>query len=361
MRYGVLVSGGVDSAVALRRVMEQGHDVTAVYLKIWLEDELSFLGSCPWEEDLAFVRAVCQQAGVPLEIISLQQAYHERVVQYLLDQVRAGLTPNPDMLCNQQIKFGAAYDHFGAAFDRIATGHYARVEHGSDGMSRLRLSADAVKDQTYFLALLSQQQLHMADFPIGDMAKSEVRAYASRYELPNAARKDSQGICFLGKISFSEFLRYHLGVSCGPIVEYETGTVLGQHQGYWYHTVGQRSGLGLSGGPWYVVRKNVHENIVYVSRAYADVQGIRQEFRVPRPHWMQGAGPTDTRVRVKVRHGAQFHDAIVVQEPDGACLVKLAVPDQGIASGQFAVFYQNEICLGGGAMEQKIESEVESI
>lgn len=350
MKIAVLISGGVDSSVALRLLQQEGHQITAFYLKIWLEDELSFLGSCPWEEDLSYVRQVCEQAAVPLEVISMQRAYWDQVVAYTIDQVRQGFTPNPDMLCNQRVKFGAFYDHIatsGKQFDKVATGHYAQVVE-ENGLFLLKQSPDPVKDQTYFLAQLSQEQLARALFPIGHLEKSQVRDYAHAYNLPNKARKDSQGICFLGKLKFDEFVAYHLGKKLGNIIEFETGKLLGQHQGFWFYTIGQRQGLGLAGGPWYVVQKDTSKNIVFVSRSYHAPDKVRDTFMVGACNWISGSPPQKTELGVKLRHGSTTYQATVAYLSDGTIQVKLPQNDQGIAPGQFAVFYDGDVCLGSG-------------
>lgn len=351
MNIAVLLSGGVDSSVALALLREQGVPVTACYLKIWLEDELSFLGSCPWEDDLTYVRAVCAQYDVSLEIVPLQRAYWERVVTHTIDEIKLGRTPNPDIWCNQRIKFGMFFDQVGMQVDRAATGHYARVEHRDDRW-RLLCAPDPVKDQTYFLSFLSQEQLSRALFPIGHLAKAEVRALAERYNLPNKQRKDSQGICFLGKLKFSEFIKYHLGELPGKLVEAETGAVVGEHKGYWFYTLGQRQGIGLSGGPWYVVKKNIEENIVYVSRTYHDEDKARDTFTVGECNWIGTVLPDDGGpVTVKLRHGPQRHECTVARTEQGQLAVTLATRDQGIAPGQYAVFYRDDECLGAGVIE----------
>ena len=206
MNIAVLVSGGVDSSVALRLLQDQGHTVTAFYLKIWLEDELSFLGDCPWEQDLAYVRQVCEQADVPLHVISLQKEYWDIVVSYVIAEVKAGRTPNPDILCNSRIKFGAFLDKIGDEFDAIASGHYAAIKEIS-GKKLLYAAPDAIKDQTYFLSHLNSAQLNKVLFPLGNFNKAEVRELAQKYDLPNKERKDSQGICFLGKLKYDEFCK----------------------------------------------------------------------------------------------------------------------------------------------------------
>lgn len=347
MNIAALVSGGVDSSVALKLLKEQHHTVTAFYLKIWLEDELSFLGSCPWEEDLSFVQQVCKQAQVPLEIISFQKEYWDEVVTYVIDQVKQGYTPNPDILCNQRIKFGAFYKAIGTTYDKIATGHYAQTAL-IQGKTALLQAPDPIKDQTYFLSHLSQEQLSRALFPIGSMNKGMVRALAQQYDLANKDRKDSQGICFLGKLKFDEFLRYHLGEKKGMLVEYESGKVVGSHRGFWFYTIGQRQGLGLPGGPWYVIHKNIQENIVYISRSYYAPDKIRKSFRMHPGNWISGSQPTGNTFLIKLRHGPSLHQAQVVFEDNGQAVIQLASNDQGIAPGQFAVFYDNQVCLGGG-------------
>ncbi|MDD2766780.1 MAG: tRNA 2-thiouridine(34) synthase MnmA [Candidatus Moranbacteria bacterium] len=371
MKIAVLVSGGVDSSVALRLLQEQGHELTAFYLKIWLEDELAFLGECPWEDDLSYVRAVCEQANVPLEVVPFQKEYWERVVAYTIDEVKNGRTPNPDMLCNARIKFGAFYDFIGDRFEKIATGHYARVEASpvipsKEGIQKenpgspigsemtmkylLKKTPDAIKDQTYFLSQLSQSQLSRALFPIGEYEKKEVRKLAQKFELPNASRKDSQGICFLGKIPFPAFLKYHLGEKKGNLVEYETGKILGEHPGFWYFTVGQRQGIGLSGGPWYVVRKEPETNTIFISHGEHKEALSRDTFTVENLNWFSTQPENGAELSVKLRHGPEEHLSTIHWKNEKSLEVTLQEKDPGIAEGQFAVFYDGDICLGGGTI-----------
>lgn len=354
MNIAVLISGGVDSSVALRLLQEQGHTLTAFYLKIWLEDELSFMGTCPWEEDLAYVEAVCKQAGVPLQVISLQKEYWDEVVSYTIAEIRAGRTPNPDIMCNQRVKFGAFYKkiaHLG--FDKIATGHYAQVRQESDGRFTLFRSPDPIKDQTYFLSHMNQDQLSRALFPIGHLYKSQVREYAERFDLPNKVRKDSQGICFLGKLKFTEFVKYHLGEQEGDLIEFETGALMGKHKGFWFYTVGQRQGIGLSGGPWYVVAKDTVHNKIFISRTYYAPDKKRDTLTVEPMHWLSGQAPVDLESRlfdVKLRHGERMDKTSVEVLDSGALQLTLSETDQGIAPGQFAVLYDGDICLGSGVI-----------
>lgn len=350
MKIAVLLSGGVDSSVTLRLLKDQGHDLTAFYLKIWLQDEFSFLGDCPWEEDLKFVKAVCEQNDVPLEILSLQNEYWDSVVTYTIDEIKEGRTPNPDMFCNSLIKFGQFYEKIDPSFDKIASGHYAKVVH--DDNSRkflLKQSPDPVKDQTYFLAYLTQQQLSRAFFPIGKYDKKQIRKMAEDFNLPNKTRKDSQGICFLGQVKFNEFVKHHLGEILGDIIDVDTNKKVGQHNGYYFYTIGQRSGLKLSGGPWFVVGKDVKTNIIYISRENKMFRE-KNEFSVGKFNWISGSTPTKKNLNVKIRHGAKSFSCNVDFTDSNSAVVRMEEADSGIAPGQFAVFYDNDICLGGGVI-----------
>lgn len=349
VKIAVLVSGGVDSSVALRLLKDQGHDVTAFYLKIWLEDELSFLGECPWDDDLDYVRRVCKQADVPLEVVSMQKEYWDHVVSYTIDEIKAGRTPNPDVMCNKQIKFGFFLDKIDASYEKVASGHYAQLIT-QNGDTQLVRAPDDVKDQTYFLCQLSEKQRKRLLFPIGHLSKEEVRTLAHEYDLPNKDRKDSQGICFLGKLKFNEFINHYLGQVPGDMIEFETGKILGQHKGFWYHTIGQRQGSGLSGGPWYVVDKDPAQNIVYFSRNYYSEDKKRNSFGLTSCNWMIKDIPVDQKLSVKLRHGKKMHECVIGRDENERLQVTLAERDQGIAAGQFAVFYDGATCLGGGVI-----------
>ncbi|OIQ03092.1 MAG: tRNA 2-thiouridine(34) synthase MnmA [Candidatus Moranbacteria bacterium CG2_30_41_165] len=366
MKIAVLVSGGVDSSVALRLLLEEGHDVTAFYLKIWLEDELAFLGECPWEDDLSYVRAVCDQAHIPLEVVPFQKEYWERVVAYTIDEVKNGRTPNPDMLCNARIKFGAFYEYLiynrparntsvsemgVGGFDKIATGHYAQVAE-KNGKFFLKKTPDSIKDQTYFLSQLSQKQLSRALFPIGKYEKKEVRKLAEKFSLMNAKRKDSQGICFLGKIPFNQFLKYHLGEQKGDLVNFETGEKVGEHSGFWYFTVGQRQGIGLSGGPFYVVKKDPQTNTIFIASDRQKVLQSRDRFVIENANWFLEMPADGMKLSVKLRHGPKEYGCTLLKRDEYSFEVLLDEKDSGIAEGQFAVFYDGEMCLGGGAIKE---------
>jgi tRNA-specific 2-thiouridylase len=330
----------------MRLVREGVAGLTAVYLRIWLEDELAFLGRCPWEEDLAYVREVCGLAGVPLEVVSLQREYLERVVGYVLEGLRAGRTPSPDVMCNRRIKFGAFVERWGAAAEAVASGHYARTRRREDGRTELLSGVDPVKDQTYFLSQLTQEQVARCRFPVGGLLKRQVRAEAAGLGLSNRSRPDSQGICFLGRVPYGAFVEHHLGRRPGAIRDRASGRVLGEHAGAWFHTIGQRRGLGLSGGPWYVVGKQVDDNVVWVVHGDRLRGHARDRFVVRSPHWI-AAAPRRTDLEVRIRHGERRLACTVAAVGDGI-EVRLADPDPGVAPGQFAVLYDGEVCLGGG-------------
>jgi tRNA-5-taurinomethyluridine 2-sulfurtransferase len=351
MRIAVLVSGGVDSSVALNLLVQQGYDVTAFYLKIWLEDELSYLGSCPWEEDLEYVRKITDAAGVELHVLPFQRQYWDSVVAYTISTIKAGNTPNPDVMCNKYVKFGAFQEAISGEFDKVATGHYAQVVD-KGGSYELHCSPDPIKDQTYFLSYINQSQLSRALFPVGMLTKEQVRAYAHALDLASKDRKDSQGICFLGKLKFSDFIRHHVGTQQGPLVEFETGKEVGIHEGFWYYTLGQRKSIRLSGGPWYVVAKDPRKNVVYISKNYYAPDKERNTFTVQAINWISDVAPGDTLLDIKLRHGPAMTKGMVRNLGDGTYRVELETRDQGIAPGQFAVFYDKGVCLGGGIIKE---------
>ena len=348
-RVAVLTSGGVDSSVALARLAEEGtHELKAYYLKIWLEDELAFLGSCPWEEDVRFARSVCRLFDVPLEIVPLQREYYDRVVAAAVIELEAGRTPSPDVLCNRLIKFGAFVDRVDDTFDFVASGHHARVDH-SGPLSRLLKGIDLVKDQTYFLSQMDQEQVARCLFPIGDMTKKQVRTEAHRLKLPNSDRPDSQGICFLGRVPYDAFVEHHLGEKPGVIRDLTTGVELGSHHGFWFHTIGQRHGLGLSGGPWYVVSKDREHNELLVVHADSLRAYHRNRFQIPKPHWI-ASKPETHHLTLRIRHGERLVGCRVDPLDNGGLDVRMDEAEPGIAPGQYAVLYDGEECLGGGAI-----------
>ncbi len=364
MKTAVLLSGGVDSSVALHLVKNREY-VRAYYLKIWLEDEASFLGNCPWEDDIAAASAVCEQIGVELAIVPLQLAYYDSVVTYVLEELREGRTPSPDIFCNQRIKFGAFFEEIGDDVDQVVTGHYAGLRRFPDNWYHLFQAPDSIKDQTYFLSHVNQKQLSRLFFPLGNMHKHEVRSLARKLALPNMDRPDSQGMCFLGNIKYPQFLKHYLGTGQGSIVEKESGKVLGKHEGAWFYTIGQRKGLGLGGGPWYVVGKDP-ENTVYVSHQNEIHAAFHKSFICVNPNWICGTEPTSLGkkdIRLKLRHGPKMIGCRLqpLAKPSGSggglgksFAVHMKEGDKGIAPGQFAVFYEGNECLGGAMIERVI-------
>ena len=350
MKIAVLISGGVDSAVAVYRLLEQGHDLHLFYIRIGLDNGE---GDCSADEDIEMCTLIARRFGLPFDIVSLHQEYWDNVMEYALRTVRQGLTPNPDIMCNRMIKFGFFEQRWGHEFDLTATGHYATTVE-RDGLKWLGTAVDPVKDQTDFLARITYDQLKHLIFPIGDMPKARVREIAIETHLPNALRKDSQGICFLGKINYNDFIRRHLGEKPGAIIEIETGRKLGEHRGYWFHTIGQRKGLGLGGGPWFVVRKNIHDNVIYVSRGYDTEKQYGRELRLTEMQFITadpwGDECTAAPIRFKNRHAPAFTEATLTRLDDGDYVIESAERVQGIAPGQFGVIYTPDakICLGSG-------------
>lgn len=353
----VLISGGVDSSVSLYLLKDQGYKIKAFYLKIWLEDELSYLSECPWEDDLDYVKRTCSMLDIDLEIISMQKEYWDTVVKYTIDSIKNGNTPNPDIFCNRDVKLGAFINKYGKDFDYVATGHYAK-RLIKDEKIYLSHTNDLIKDQTYFLAYTPYEAIKKTLFPIGDLKKADVRIIAKENNLPAYLRPDSQGICFLGNIKFKEFVKYHLGIKNGHIICYDTGKKLGIHEGYWFYTIGQRQGLGLAGGPWYVVDKNIDNNIIYVSKISNNLRkDDNDKISIRGINWLVDIfdRPIEKEnVFVKLRHGPNFYDSKILKIDNNYLELEIEGKDQGIATGQFAVFYNKEkICLGGGEMKKK--------
>ena len=362
-RIAALVSGGVDSSVVVHLLCQAGYRPTLFYIQIGMEER--GFADCSWEDDLEIVRHLAHRYDCPLQIVSLHEEYWAQVVEYTIDTVRRGLTPNPDMMCNKLIKFGCFEEKWGKDFDFIATGHYATTSF-VDGHLFLTTAPDPVKDQTDFLAQINFRQVSKLLFPTGHLLKSQVRQIAEEAHLLSARRKDSQGICFLGKVNYNEFIQRALGEREGLIIERETGKVLGKHRGYWFHTIGQRKGLGLSGGPWFVVKKNIRRNILLVSQGYdpsdqyGDHIGMEQCDFISLDPWAytslhQGletplSRETPLEITFKVRHTPEFTRGLLSYHPERGYLIESKEPIQGIAPGQYAVLYDTEhrICFGSG-------------
>ncbi len=344
------MSGGVDSSVAATLLLEQGYRVDGVFMKNWEED-----GPCPADQDFRDARSVCDVLGVSLRMVNFSRDYRERVFEHFLGELRAGRTPNPDILCNREIKFRLFLEQalrLGA--ERIATGHYARIGE-RNGRLRLLKARDRNKDQSYFLYTLGQEQLARTLFPLGELEKGEVRAIAARHGLVTHDKRDSTGICFIGKRNFREFLGKFLPASPGEMRTPE-GELVGEHSGLMFYTLGQRHGLGIggragsSGEPWYVVGKDPARNLLYVSQGTHPMLFSRS-LEADRLHWISGEGvTTPLRCTARVRYRQEEQECVVTHAEGGRCRVSFDTPQQAVTPGQSIVFYSGEECLGGAVI-----------
>jgi tRNA-uridine 2-sulfurtransferase len=350
-RIFVGLSGGVDSSVAALRLLEAGHEVHGLFMVNWAEDEE---GYCQAADDLQAAREVCELLGIPLHRADFSREYRARVFASFIAGYRAGTTPNPDVLCNREIKFGSFLAHarrLGA--QRIATGHYAR----SDARGRLLRAADPDKDQTYFLHAVPGTVLAQAVFPVGGLRKHEVRELARLNGLPNHDRKDSTGICFIGERPFANFLSRHLDDEAGDIEDPE-GRRLGRHAGLSRYTLGQRQGLGVGGvagaseAPWYVAGKDRRRNVLVVVQGHDHPLLLRSGLTATRAHWVAGhPPPLPLDCTARLRHRQPDQPCRVEQAPGGRLRVRFATPQRAITPGQFVVFYAGDLCLGGATIE----------
>ncbi len=356
MSHSVVVglSGGVDSSVAALLLLEQGHEVRAVFMKNWLETTPG--GQCLWEQDVEDAMQVCDKLGIPLNTIDLSREYWDTVFARFLDEYRNGLTPNPDIVCNQEVKFKAFRDHvmeLGAA--HLATGHYARCTNSESGRV-LGRGRDPGKDQSYFLCMLTQQQLQGTLFPVGNMLKREVRELAAKAGLITHAKKDSTGICFVGERPFREFLSQFLPVTPGEIRDAD-GTLIGEHEGMHFYTIGQRSGLGIGGiagrpdAPWYVASKDPATNTLVAVQGEHPLLYSRS-LRTAPVNWIAGHAPAPgLTLTAKTRYRQPDQDCRIELESDGSLLVQFSTPQRAVAPGQYSVFYSGENCLGGAVIK----------
>lgn len=333
------LSGGVDSATTCALLLEENH-VQPIFMENWEEDD-----HCHISDDIAICKEVCQHLGLDLMQVNFQKAYFQDVFSHCLDLFQKGLTPNPDILCNSRIKFNLLSD-FAAknGFDKLATGHYAKLEK-RDGQFALLQAPDQIKDQTYFLSQLNQKQLSFALFPLGNYTKEKTRELARHYKLPNALRKDSVGICFIGQRKFSSFLQEYLLTKPGKIVT-KDDQILGEHKGLFCYTLGQRKGLGIGGiansdtTPWYVIEKDTEKNQLIVSQDANDL--LKSHIVLEDIHWIREK-PSQKRLKAKLRHGPEFSDCILHENNQ----VEFLTPQVAPTPGQHVVFYLDGECLGG--------------
>lgn len=355
IRVVVGMSGGVDSSVTAWMLKEQGYNVIGLFMKNW--DDTDEFGHCTATEDFEDVRRVCSQIGIPYYSVNFEKEYEQQVFQYFLDEYRKGRTPNPDVMCNREIKFGEFLNkakQLGA--DYIATGHYAQIKQ-INGNKYLARGADPNKDQTYFLYAVKKPHLLQSMFPIGHMNKAEVREIAEKVGLATAKKKDSTGICFIGERNFKEFLSHYLPAQPGEIRTLD-GEYKGKHDGLMYYTLGQRQGLGIGGGngtgePWFVVKKDVANNILYVAQGHDHEALYSKGLIATDLNWLGDEEPTKPfSCTAKCRYRQKDQAVFVTPQADGTCQVEFREPQRAVTPGQSVVFYDGEICLGGGIIDQ---------
>ena len=336
------MSGGVDSSVSAALLKQRGYNVVGVYMKNWTQDVAGV--ACPWKQDLADARAAAAVVDIPFKIMDFQAEYKQHVVDAMVAEYQAGRTPNPDVMCNQEIKFKLFLQAAMAdGADLIATGHYARVANG-----RLLTARDINKDQTYFLYRVTREALEQTLFPLGELTKPEVRRLAAEFGLPTATKPDSQGICFVGEVGMKEFLRQYVDVAPGPVLERATGAVLGEHEGAVFYTIGQRHGLGIGGGtPYYVVGKDMAANTVYVTGDPAELSRDGEEFSLRDVHWINAVPSSGHTYQIRARYRATLIEGTLTHDGD-RWLVELTQAERAVSPGQSAVIYDGDVVLGGG-------------
>ena len=380
----VAMSGGVDSSVAAYLLKQQGFDVEAVYLQVWSNQD--YLTDCPWQEEIESAAGAAKAIGIPFRSLHIEQEYRKKVVKYLIDGYRSGITPNPDIMCNSQIKFGVFLDWaMQKGADYIATGHYSHItwnmparlalparfarkraggqreaggEHGTKKY-KLFKGKDKNKDQSYFLYTLTEKQLSKILFPIGELTKPQVRQIAKGAGLPNWDRKDSQGICFIGKVQLPKFLKQYIKPKTGDVITVD-GTKIGQHSGVFYYTIGQRHGLNLGSATgtdaYYIVEKRINDNIIVVAKGRDNPALYSKELICANVNWIAGKEPSTlllAGVKAKIRYRQKDQESEILTTQEGVYQVKFKKPQWAVAPGQSIVFYDGEECLGGGVITEQ--------
>ncbi len=344
----VALSGGVDSAVSAALLLKKGYKVEAVFMKNWTSNQGLISNECPWLEDRRSALQVAAHLRIPLHTFDFEKEYSQKVMEYFFNEYAAGRTPNPDVMCNKEIKFKLLYERaMQMGFDFLATGHYARIKNRC-----LLRAKDEFKDQTYFIYNLQPEQLKHILFPIGGYLKSEVRAMARKFGLPNAGRKESMGLCFVGKVELDKFLQQKIAPKKGPIVEITSGDKIGEHQGAAYYTLGQRQGIGVGGsGPYYVVRKELQTNTLVVSKNPEHSELLKNEIEISAVNWISRPGTSPLKCRGRFRHQQQ-PIGLELRESgqEGKYHVRFFSPQRAVAAGQSLVMYKGKICLGGGVI-----------
>lgn len=354
------MSGGVDSSVSAWLLLQQGYQVEGLFMKNWEEDDNDEY--CAAAEDMADAQAVCDKLGIKLHKVNFAAEYWDNVFEYFLAEYKAGRTPNPDIMCNKEIKFKAFLEFAAEALnaDYIATGHYVRRRY-QDGHWQMLRGLDNNKDQSYFLYTLAEQHIAQTLFPVGELEKPAVRAIAEQQGLVTHDKKDSTGICFIGERKFKDFLQQYLPAQPGDIVSIDDGKVIGRHEGLMYHTLGQRKGLGIGGlrdggdDPWYVVAKDLDKNHLLVAQGHDHPALLSKGLVATQLHWVDRTGPkVPTRLTVKTRYRQTDIVCLVTPEADGRFTVLFDEPQKAVTPGQSAVFYLDEVCLGGGIIDEAL-------
>lgn len=340
------MSGGVDSSVTAALLKDEGYKVVGVYMKNWTKSLPGFV--CPWKEDFEDAKRVAVQLGIDFKVFDFEKEYKHKVVDYMIAEYKAGRTPNPDIMCNQEVKFKLFLETcLEEGADLIATGHYARVKDG-----QLLKAKDDNKDQTYFLYRVTEEALRKTLFPLGEYTKPEVRKLAKKFGLATAGKKESMGICFVGKVGIKEFLSQYVKTKPGDIID-ENGQVVGQHDGAIFYTIGQRQGLGVGGGmPYYVTAKDMNKNEVYVTTNLDDKRLWYKELELKDVHWINDVPAKGAKVQVRTRHRAPLVNGTLDIAPSGKGTLDVALQDEIRAAtpGQSAVIYQGDLVLGGGIL-----------
>jgi tRNA-specific 2-thiouridylase len=354
----VAMSGGVDSSVSAALLVDQGYDVTGVFMKNWSGDNFGIQSDCPWEKDQKDAESVCNKLGIPFRSFNFEKEYRERVVSYFFSEIKAGRTPNPDVMCNKEIKFGIFLEKaLAMGADMIATGHYARViQNASTGKYSLLKGVDSNKDQSYFLHQITQEQLSRTLFPIGAIPKSEVRKMAEHYDLSVAKKPDSQGICFIGEINVAQFLRANIPVHRGDIIDVDTSAIVGRHDGVEFYTIGQREGLHIGGSdePYFVVGKDKQGNILHVAKGKANPHLFKVEVKFADLHLINSnVDLSNIDLYAAVRYRQKPEHGIIDLTKQMFVFTKA---QRAVAEGQSIVFYDGEICLGGAIITAQASS-----
>ncbi len=345
------MSGGVDSSLAAAKCVQAGYETIGVFMKNWSGEDYGIDEKCPWEKDQEDARKVCRHLNIPFKTYNFEKEYRREVIDYFYSEYRAGRTPNPDIMCNVKIKFGTFWEKaMSEGADLIATGHYAQTRKNTDGSTDLIRAEDSNKDQTYFLYRLNQEQLSTTLFPIGHMTKDRVRKEASDLKIPTAEKNDSQGICFIGKVNLQEFLQKELEPKSGDIIDIDTNKKVGEHIGAWFYTNGQREGLGIGGAPkpYFVCRKDIKTNTLFVAMGKENPALHKSEFRLQDIHWINAAPKPEMELTGITRYRQRPHPCSIRGHK-----VKFDTPVWLSSKGQSLMLIHKNTVMGGGIIEEQ--------